>query len=249
MDSSPRVKLGEVKIEAAASVACTASVTNGHTGRTVTCDSEYGQVRDWASLPRDEIPLHSFANKLRAAVGSARCVQGEELVCCRGRSLQRGSRPSIDQLGPPPDDQPCPENRYNCENESVLYCCTSEGGVAREVAVEADNELCLQIYKIPLQQLRIADFTDPALDSLVNAVFEIAESCMVEGRGPSSYVFSQFVAQVVAGAYDGMMVPGVRGDRALRYSNVVIFRPHPQWRGWARGEPTPLRLSPRAADE
>jgi hypothetical protein len=237
------------KIEAAASVACTASVTNGHTGRTVTCDLEYGQVREWACLPSDKIPLHPFAERVRAAIPNAQCVKDNELLCCRGQSLKRDSRPTSDRLGPPPVGRPCPENRYNRADEGVLYCCTSEGGVAREVTIGAGNELYLQAYKIPLQQLRIADFTDAALDPLLNGVFEIAESCMVEGRGPDSYDFSQFVAELVAGSFDGMMVPGVRGDRALRYSSVVIFRPHPRWREWVIGEPEVVRLFPEPTSE
>ena len=249
MDSAPRVKLGAVKIEAAVAVACTASVTNGHTGRTVTCDLEYGQVREWACLPRDEIPLHPLADKIRAAVGNARCVQGEELVCYRGRSLERGSGPSVDQLGPPPEGQACTEGRYNCANESVLYLCSSEVGVAQEVDVISGYELHFLAYRLPLQDLRVADFADAALDSLLNAVFEIAETLNVEGRGPATYSFSQFVAQVVAEAFDGMMVPGVRRDRALRYSNIVVFRPHPRWREWVVGEPRVLRPFPDPGSE
>jgi hypothetical protein len=249
MHDERRVKLGEVKIEATADVSATLSVKEGHTGRTVVCNAEYGLIRAWASLPTEEIRQHPLADKLRAAVASARCVQGEGLVCYRGRRLQRDSHPSIALLGPPPEGQPCPENRYNRENESVLYLCSCEAAIPREVTTESGNELYCLVYRLPLQDLRVADFTDVALDSLLNAVFEIAETFNVEGRGPATYSFSQFVAQLVAEAFDGMIVPGVRGDRTLRYSNAVIFRPHPRWREWVVGEPEVVRLFPEPRSE
>jgi hypothetical protein len=249
MHDEPRVKLGEVRIEATADVSATLSVKEGHTGRTVICNAEYGLIRAWASLPTEEIRQHPLADKLRAAVASARCVQGAGLVCYRGRRLQRDSHPSIELLGPPPEGWVCPENRYNCVSETVLYLCSREPAVAREVTTEPDNDLYCLDYRLPLQDLRVADFTDAALDPLLNAVFEIAETFNVDGRGPATYSFSQFVAQVVAGVFDGMMVPGVRGDRTLRYSNVVIFRPHPRWREWVVGEPRVLRPLPGRGSE
>jgi hypothetical protein len=249
MHDAPEVKYGDVGMQASAKLSLTPSVTSGHTGRTVTCDEEYGQVRVWAGLPRDEIPLHPLADRLRSAITGARCVQGEELVCYRGRSLERGSRPNIEQLGPPPEGQPCPENRYNRENESVLYLCSCEAAIPREVTAEPDNELYCLVYRLPLQDLRVADSTDAALDPLLSAVFEIAETFNVEGRGPATYSFSQFVAQVVAGVFDGMMVPGVRGDPSFRYSNIVVFRPHPRWREWVDQEPTVVHTSASAAGE
>jgi hypothetical protein len=163
--------------------------------------------------------------------------------------LERGTRPSVDRLGPPPEDQACREGRYNCADESVLYLCSSELGVAREADIICGRELHFLAYRLPLQDLRVADFAGAALDSLFNAVFEIAETFNVEERGPATYSFSQFVAQVVAEAYDGMMVPGVRGDRTLRYANVVIFRPHPRWREWVDQEPRVVRTSVSAAGE
>jgi len=29
-----------------------------------------------------------------------------------------------------------------------------------------------------------------------------------------------------------MRVPGVRGNRNLRYHNVIIFQPYPEWKKW-----------------
>jgi len=249
MQDEPRVKLGEARMEAAANMSATLSVKNGHTGRTVACTTEYGLIRKWASLSREEIPQDPLADELRAAIANAQCVQGEELVCYRGRSLERGSRPSIEQLGPPPEGKPCLENRHNRENESVLYLCSCEAAIPREVTTESGNELYCLVYRLPLQDLRVADFTELGLAPFVNGVLEIAESFNVEGRGPATYSFSQFIAQLVAEAFDGMMVPGVRGDPSFRYSNIVVFRPHPQWREWVDQQPTVVRTSVSAAGE
>lgn len=249
MQDEARVKLGEARIEATAVVSATLSVKNGHTGRTVDCGEEYGQVREWASLSREELPMHPLADKLRAAIANTRCVQGEGLVCYRGRRLQCDSHPSIELLGPPPEGQPCPENRHNRENESVLYLCSCEAAIAREVTIAAGNELYCLVYRLPLQHLRIADFTEPGLAPFVNGALEIDESHNVEGRGPATYSFSQFVAQLVAEAFDGMIVPGVRGVPSFRYSNIVVFRPHPRWREWVVGEPRVLRPLPEPTGE
>jgi hypothetical protein len=215
----------------------------------VTCDAEYGQVWEWANLSREEIPLHPFANRLRAAILDAHCVAGSDLLCYRGQSLERDSCPSVDRLGPPPEDLPPAENRYNRVSESVLYLCDSEAATAREVTLMLGHELYCLVYRLPLQRLRIADFTEPSLAPLVNEVFEIAETHNVEGRGPATWGFSQFVGQLVAEVFDGMMVPGVRGAPSFRYSNIVVFRPHPRWREWVVVEPRVLRPLPESTGE
>ena len=239
MQTEPRVKCGEMRAEARPGVSATHSVTNGHTDRSVTCDAEYRQATEWACLPKEQLLLHPVAERFRASVRQARCVEGALLVCYRGRGFAKGDRPSSEEMGPPLEDKSCPEGRYNRKEESVLYLCSSEHAIVREADLEPGHTLYSQRYELPLDQLRIADFTAADLDKFANDVFEIAETFNVGDRGPKNYDFSQSVAALVAEAFDGMMVPGVRGDRSLHYANVVVFRPHPHWRKWLDQEVAP----------
>lgn len=63
----------------------------------------------------------------------------------------------------------------------------------------------------------------------------MAENSMVDGRvGPTGYIFSQVLAEITQEAeYDGMIVPGVRGNRDLQYRNVVVFNPLDKWPAWS----------------
>jgi hypothetical protein len=51
------------------------------------------------------------------------------------------------------------------------------------------------------------------------------------------------VAAIVAEHFDGMVVPGVRGDRHQTYANVVLFRPLDRWRDWAARDTVPRMLT------
>ena len=52
------------------------------------------------------------------------------------------------------------------------------------------------------------------------------------GSAHATFAFSQTVAKIVGEHFDGMIVPGVRGDSQCRYRNIVIFRPHTHWTSW-----------------
>jgi len=244
MQDKPRVKWGEVRIEAVAEISATQSVANGHTGRSVTCDAEYGQVREWARLPKERLVLQPMGERFRTSVHKARRVEGRVLVCYRGVSFEKGHRPRSEEMGPPPEDGFCSEGRYNRENERMLYLCTSERAIVREVAPKFGHSLYNQRYRLLVDQLRIANFVGADVDKFANAVFEIAETCNVEGRGPENYNFSQFVAALVMEAFDGMLVPGVHGDRSLQYANVVVFHPYPKWMEWLEKGEQPRLLHP-----
>ena len=76
----------------------------------------------------------------------------------------------------------------------------------------------------------------------VNQVFWFAET-PVSGSS-DDYEFSQFVAQVVSRRFEGMIVPGVRGDKSFRYNNVVIFEPG-NWKRWLGPRPNPYFIDER----
>ena len=101
----------------------------------------------------------------------------------------------------------------------------------------------VQRYSLPVDKLRIADFTDLSADDFITAVFSHAEECEVNGYTKPGYTFSQVVGRLVSEKFSGMRVPGVHGERAHRYSNIVVFRPEPDWRKWVESDSAPFRLS------
>jgi len=226
----PRPVYASVHIKSEAGLAATPTTIAGHTGREVRADQTYARAKKWAGVPSNQLLKHPTASEFQDCVRCAMCIEGSILACYRGRRPEDGKLLSSDEMGPPPVGKPCAANRYNRRNESVLYLCDSKEGVVRELG--PGPGLHIQRYLLPLNQLRIADFARAGIDSLANAVFELAESCNVGEWGPKSYGFSQGVAEIVAEHFDGMRIPGVRGDRVLHYSNVVIFQPYPDWVHW-----------------
>jgi hypothetical protein len=93
----------------------------------------------------------------------------------------------------------------------------------------------VQRYVLPLDQLRIADLSSADLSPFVSAVMDFCEAWGIEGRvGPASEEFSRLVSRIVQRAgFDGMKVPGVRGNTSLHYCNVVVFKPGDKWREWS----------------
>jgi hypothetical protein len=100
--------------------------------------------------------------------------------------------------------------------------------------------LYVQRYRLPVSELSIADFTNPP-ENFVAAVFSKAERVNSDGRSPGD-IFSEVVAELVSAHFDGMRIPGVRGARPVLYSNVVIFRPYPDWPKWLEPGSSPYPL-------
>jgi hypothetical protein len=117
---------------------------------------------------------------------------------------------------------------------TVLYLCDSIQGVFNELAKNGGGGLILQDYLLP-PSLRLANFADPCVSEFLQGAFDMAENSMVDGRvGRTGYLFSQVLAEITLEAeYDGMIVPGVRGNRDLRYRNVVVFNPLDKWTAWS----------------
>lgn len=219
-----RPQLGEVR----------AVLGRGNTGRSVAVDQDYRLAKEWSEAgDKRQLLRHSAADRFRASLDAVRAVEGP-MVCVRGRR-DNGHVQGWRDMGPPKADVAL-EGRYNPTGNPALYLCDSEEGVRRELRDLSRSEIvCLQEYRLDAQLLRLADLASPTLDEFVRAVLDIAESCRVEGRrGPSTYAFSQVVASLVAEAgFQGMLVPGVRGDPDFHYRNVVVFTPAEDWVGWS----------------
>lgn len=220
------------------------TLTYGHTGREVRGNEGYALAAEWAKLEtRAELLNHPACEEFRRFVPSAPRLSDTALVFFRGRGVT-SEPPRVDQMGPPLLDCDPSGGRYNRRGERVLYLSDSEEGVLRELSAwHVEGIPWVQRYRLPLDKLHIADFTIIPDDHFVAAVFSKAEECNVDGRGSNSYIFSQLVAELVMAHFDGMRIPGVRGNRGSWYSNVVIFQPYPDWRDWLEHETTPYRLS------
>jgi hypothetical protein len=203
-----------------------------HTGRKVRGTEGYALATEWAQLlDSDELIKHPAAEVFRSLIHNAPCIDFP-LVCFRARGII-GISPYSYQMGPPPVTEGTSGGRYNCPGESVLYLSDSEDGVIREFcALGLPWVPYIQRYRFSPDKLRIADFTNIPPDHFVSQAFSKAEECNVEGRGLPDYNFSQTLAELVAANFDGMRVPGVRGVPGEQYSNIIIFRPFPDWPNW-----------------
>ena len=238
------IKGAECRITVGSSISATWTVTHGHTGREVRGNEGYALAAEWAKLQtRAELLSHPACAEFRRLVPSAPCLSDTALVFFRGRGVT-SEPPCVDEMGPPPLDCDPNSGRYNRRGERVLYLSDSEEGVLCELSAwHVEGAPYVQRYRLPLDKLRIADFTIIPDDHFVAAVFSKAEECKVDGRSSNSYIFSQLVAKLVMAHFHGMRMPGVRGKRGSWYSNVVIFQPYPDWRDWLEHETTPHRLS------
>ena len=210
-----------------------------HTGRKVRGTEGYALATEWAQLlDSDDLIKHPAAEVFRFLIPNVPCVDSS-LVCFRFRDIT-GKSPCPHQMGPPPLDEKTSGGRYHRPGEHVLYLSDSEDGVIREFCAQGPTGVpYIQRYRLPPEQLHIADLTRIPPDHFVSQVFCKAEECNVEGRGLPGYNFSQLIAELVAANFDGMRVPGVHGVPGERYSNIIIFRPFPDWPNWLEPESTP----------
>jgi len=208
-------------------------ITRCHTGRSIPAGADYELAQEWAGVgPRDGLLSHPAAARFRRELASTPAVAGTDLLCFRGR--REDPITSWRDMGPP--DRQEQGNRYNPPGTVALYTSDSVDGVFRELAAKGGTKVFLQDYESPSDVLRLADFSSVSLTDFMKAVFDMAESSSVEGRvGPSGYAFCQVVGQLVREAgFEGMVVPGVRGDPGFQYRNIVVFDAHDRWPTWSR---------------
>ncbi len=205
-------------------------VTRGHTGRSSSVGPDYRDAEKWSNTDPDTIRTHPAAERFRAELQTVSVYLGS-MNFVRGRP-QDNSIISWRDMGPPKSlDQ---AGRYAPKGMTVLYLCDSIQGVFNELAKTGGDGLFLQDYLLP-PSLRLANFSDSSVSGFLQGAFDMAENSMVDGRvGPTGYVFSQVLAEITQEAeYDGLIVPGVRGNRDLRYRNVVVFNPLDKWLAWS----------------
>ena len=215
----------------------TLSATYAPTGRFITADADYALVRSWAELADCDLQRgHEAQVRFVTGLTQVPTLKGVSLPCFRGRRFPSAHRPASDEMGPPPAEV-ASEGRYNTSGESVLYLCESEVGIARE-PIAGDGPLWIQWFVLPTEKLAIADFSSLRADDFASKVFWFAELAGNEGVAHRLH-FSQLVASLVGKRFDGMRIPGVRGNHDVRYSNIVVFRAAERcWRNWLSAQPT-----------
>ncbi len=220
----------------------TISATYVHTGRYVTCGVEDGLVQSWARIPsKSNLLLHPATARLTEELLSVHPIDQRSIRGYRGRRI-RESVPipeSSRDMGPPMPGNTNDKGRYNEKGHPALYLCESEYGVRRELSGE--GRLFVQEFILPTNVVRIADLRRLDPNGFLAATMWHAE--MAGQDGYPTVRFSQVVATVLSKGFDGMAVPGVRGDNSQTYSNIVIFpRRLRHWPKWAVSQNKPFEL-------
>lgn len=223
------------------SARATIGASHTATGRAITCDDEYTLAFNWSCLKsRDELVAYPACDKFLEKVRREPSVAGEPRRCFRGRALSIGKVPEPSDMGPPPEGTPFGGERYNYDNQSVLYMSDCEAGVLAELRGR-NSPIWVQTYIVPLTELRIADLSTLAAGAFVNQVFWFAELAGSLDQ-PVEFAFSRLIAELVGREFDGMIVPGIRGDNGFKYRNIVVFRPHLNWKHWLEPNAAPYQL-------
>ncbi len=194
------------------------------------------QVLAHAELPSGLANVDTV-EELRAAMADIGPPAEREIQAYRGRSPPfLGDIPTRNEMGPPPlsPTSEC-EGRYGVPRTSTLYLSESTDGVRREL-LRSGDQIWIQRFVIPTAAVRLADLrgTEHSIQPLLNSVLWFTELSGEQGQPPLA--FSQFFARLMAERFDGVLLPGVRGDADLQYWNLVLFRAQAEWRHWLADE-------------
>ena len=185
--------------------------------------------------------LHPAAARLTEELLTVHPIARRSILGYRGRLIREGVPvpESSRDMGPPTSDNTDDMGRYNEKGHPVLYLCESENGVRRELPGE--GRLFVQEFNLPTNEIRIADLRQLDPNGFLAATMWHTE--MAGQDGYPTVRFSQVVAKIIGKRYDGMAVPGVRGDNSQTYSNIVIFpRRLRHWPKWVVSQKEPFEL-------
>jgi hypothetical protein len=196
-----------------------------YTGRSIDVEGGYPVAKSWLeNYETSRGERTELERQLVQSLGLAAASTFEAPVF-RGRFF---SNPpvSFQDFGPPPPNL-ASRGRYSARGVPALYLCSSVHGVIRELG--SPPPLCrlwVQRFRI-LPELRMADARELAIDSLAAAVFWLIESGRDRSLLPPR--LGERVGQLIGTEYDGLLVPGVRGEQKDLYWNAVVFRPDDRW--------------------
>jgi hypothetical protein len=196
-----------------------------YTGRSIDVEGGYPVAKEWVenyeTSPEERPELE---RQLVESLGLAAPITFEAPVF-RGRFF---SNPpvSFHEFGPPPPDR-ARRQRYNAQGVPALYLCSSVNGVIRELATPRRGcRLWIQRFQL-LPELRMADARELAIDSLAAAAFWLIESGRDRSLAPPR--LGERIGHLIGTEYNGLIVPGVRGEPNELYWNAVVFRPDDGW--------------------
>jgi hypothetical protein len=196
-----------------------------YTGRSIDVEGGYRDAKNWLDSYEtsggENPPLeHQLLQSVRLVPSST--FDGPLF---RGRFLSRPPT-SPEKFGPPPSAS-VRRGRYNAAGVPALYLCSSVNGVKRELGTPPRGcTLWIQRFQI-VPELRMADARELPIDSFAAAVFWLIESRRDRSVTPPR--LGQRVGQIIGAKYDGLVVPGVRGEPNELYWNAVVFRPEDRW--------------------
>lgn len=196
-----------------------------YTGRSIDVEGEYRLAKAWLedyeTSPGERPELErQLVQSISLAAGST-----FEAPVFRGRffNIPPGS---FQDFGPPPPDR-ASRGRYNAEGIPALYLCSSVSGVISELgSPPSGSSLWVQAFHIS-SELRMADARELPIDSLAAAVFWLIESGRDRALSPPR--LGERVGHLIGTDYDGLVVPGVRGEPNDLYWNAIVFRPGGRW--------------------
>jgi len=209
-----------------------------YTGRSIDVEVAYPAAKRWLEAYEKSLEpnLNLEAQFLNSLTSASEDVFDRPWF--RGRWLSKPPE-CEDQFGPPPPEDAGP-GRYNAQGEPALYLCSSCDGVKREIGeIVEGKQLWIQEFRIP-PETRLADARSLPRDSLAAAVLWLIESARDRAIRPQLGVR---IVQIVGSHYDGIIVPGVRGDPDALYSNLVLFRPADRWRSFVNASAPPENAS------
>jgi hypothetical protein len=210
----------------------------GYTGREIDVEKGHALARQWLESHETsrECPL-DIETRFLTSLASA--IEGTlEGPLFRGRFFKESPN-SVFEFGPPPAEL-TRRGRYNDAGHPVLYLCSSPSGVVRELGPSRPGwSVWFQRFRLP-SELKILDARRLSDDSFASAVFWVIESSRNRSEGDPPRLGTR-VAELIALRYDGMVVPGVRGEPGDLYSNAIIFRPGDRWKGYVEPGSTPER--------
>ena len=198
-----------------------------YTGREIDLGDESRIAQDWVdTYERSQERRPELEHKLLESLVPAP-AGAFEAPLFRGRRLEQPPA-SSKCFGPPPPGE-AKQGRYNAKGTPALYLCTSRNGVMRELEwPDERKQLWIRQFQFPVPtNFRIADARNFTRDSFSAAVFWFIEHGRERGSPPPQ--LGARLGEIIAGKFDGLIVPGVRGDSEALYRNVVVFRPEECW--------------------
>jgi len=149
------------------------------------------------------------------------------------------------RIGPSPNPE---DNRYSAKSEKCLYLIDNYDFLFEEIK-PAPISICVQKYKTPLSEYKIADLSqnNKNLHNSLALAFDMAERGMTSSgypfeeelkkRGKSRYKVSQLLSSLFKRhGWEGFYIPGVHGLQGRHYHNLAIFNSIiDKWEKWTKG--------------